>query len=525
MRAMLEEIDEAFIALDWEYRYVHVNEAALRLAGKSREELLGHPPWELFPRCETPLVRERYREAMELGKPSVFEHRSVVTGDWLEARVYPTSAGVSAYFREINERKRKELQREELLVALRDSEERYRELFQSESDAILLIDQESGRVLEANVAAQAMYGYTTDELLGLTDLDLSAEPELSRAATRSAVVGETTNVPLRTHRRKDGTTFPAEVTGRVFSFRGRLVRIAAVRDITARKRAEEALGRFELLATNSRDIILFMDRGGRIIEANEAAERGYGYTHDELLELTIADLRAAQAQAEIASQMTEADERGILFESLHRRKDDSVFAVEVSSRGATVGGRRTLVSIIRDTTERKRAEEALRASEQAAQRAEERYRNLFNTLIEGFCVIEMVFDADGRPVDYRFLEINQVFEERTGLHDAQGKLMRELAPDHEQHWFDIYGKVALTGEPARFMAPAAAFGATTTSPPFVWADQRADRSASSSTTSLHASVAEQERQRLLEESEAQADKLKMAQGRLGAGVGESGAAV
>jgi PAS domain S-box-containing protein len=82
--------------------------------------------------------------------------------------------------------------------------------------------------------------------------------------------------------------------------------------------------------------------------------------------------------------------------------------------------------------------------------SEEKYRTLFNSLMEGYCIIEMVFDANGKPVDYRFLEINQAFEEQTGLHEAQGKLMRELAPDHEEHWFEIYGKIALTGEAAWF---------------------------------------------------------------------------
>ena len=90
--------------------------------------------------------------------------------------------------------------------------------------------------------------------------------------------------------------------------------------------------------------------------------------------------------------------------------------------------------------------------------AEAKYRQLFDTLIEGFCTIEMVFDASGQPVDYRFLEINPAFERQTGLHDAQGKLMRDLAPNHEQHWFDIYGKIALTGEPQRFENEARALG-------------------------------------------------------------------
>ena len=90
--------------------------------------------------------------------------------------------------------------------------------------------------------------------------------------------------------------------------------------------------------------------------------------------------------------------------------------------------------------------------------AEALYRQLFDTLIEGFCTIEMIFDERGQPVDYRFLEINPAFERQTGLRNAQGKRMRELAPNHEQHWFDIYGKIALTGEPLRFENEARALG-------------------------------------------------------------------
>jgi PAS domain S-box-containing protein len=87
-----------------------------------------------------------------------------------------------------------------------------------------------------------------------------------------------------------------------------------------------------------------------------------------------------------------------------------------------------------------------------------RYRQLFDTLIEGFCTIEVLFDASGKPVDYRFLEINPAFEKQTGLRDAQGKRMRELAPNHEEHWFQIYGNIALTGEPLRFENEAKALG-------------------------------------------------------------------
>ena len=117
-RALLEEIDEAFFALDWEYRYAHANAAMLRLTDIAREELLGRTPFEVWPQLAGTEVEQRYREAMELGRPSVFEQLSLVTGDWLEVRVYPTATGISVYLREINERKRRELERDELLEAL-----------------------------------------------------------------------------------------------------------------------------------------------------------------------------------------------------------------------------------------------------------------------------------------------------------------------------------------------------------------------------------------------------------------------
>jgi PAS domain S-box-containing protein len=88
----------------------------------------------------------------------------------------------------------------------------------------------------------------------------------------------------------------------------------------------------------------------------------------------------------------------------------------------------------------------------------ERYRTWFNSIDAGFCIIEVILDSTGTPADYRFLEVNAAFEEQTGLRDAVGKSMRELAPAHEQHWFEVYGRVALNGQPIRFQHRAAALG-------------------------------------------------------------------
>jgi PAS domain S-box-containing protein len=125
-----------------------------------------------------------------------------------------------------------------------------------------------------------------------------------------------------------------------------------------------AARKYEILAEHSRDVILFVRRDdGRILDANAAAAAAYGWTRDELRSLTVFELRAGAGPALVEAQMARADASGVRFDAVHRRKDGTTFPVEVSSQGATLDGVRVLVSVVRDATERKAAEEALRESE------------------------------------------------------------------------------------------------------------------------------------------------------------------
>ncbi|SFG12345.1 PAS domain S-box-containing protein/diguanylate cyclase (GGDEF) domain-containing protein [Desulfotomaculum arcticum] len=141
------------------------------------------------------------------------------------------------------------------------------------------------------------------------------------------------------------------------------------------------LKRYQLLSRYARDIILFVRRDGRVIEANEAAVEAYGYTREELLQKNIHDLRAGHTKSLISNQMRQAASFGILFETEHKRKDGGIFPVEVSSQGAVIGNERMLMSIIRDVTERKQVEMALRESEN-------RYRTIFETTGNATVIIE-----------------------------------------------------------------------------------------------------------------------------------------
>ena len=182
--------------------------------------------------------------------------------------------------------------------------------------------------------------------------------------------------------------------------------IGICKDITDRIDIVDNIRRYELFSKNTREIILFTDLEGNIIEANKAAEMAYGYSNEELLSMNIHDLKGEWNYARQRKQ--QADNHEFLYETEHIRKDGSRFNVEISSRGMDIGDRRVLISLIRDITDRKMAEEQIFRSNQ-------KFRSLFMNLHSGYAYYQEIYDKDKDREDLAVIEVNEFFENIFGM--------------------------------------------------------------------------------------------------------------
>ena len=250
-RQMLETVLNTIPArVFWKDRnstYLGCNQSFAQDAGfSSPAEVIGRDDFQMGWAEQADLYRADDRAVIENGRPKLsYEEPGILAEgqrNWLRTSKIPLRdlegdiRGVLGTYEDITEQKTAE-------KALRESEDRYRQLFELESDAIFLIDNSTGQLLEANQAASTLYGYTREELLLMKNTDLSAEPEDTQRITQTtpAIPENIIMVPLRFHRKKDGSVFPVEITGRFFTWQGKPVHIAAIRDITPRRKIEEDL--------------------------------------------------------------------------------------------------------------------------------------------------------------------------------------------------------------------------------------------------------------------------------------------
>ena len=217
------------------------------------------------------------------------------------------------------------------------------------------------------------------------------------------------------------------------------------REVAARTAAEKALQErerhFEQLLQNSFDAVVIVDVKGTLKYASASAEKAHGYSSVELLDTPLIEQMIHpddQEQALVAfRQIIETGSGGAVYR--HRCKGGGW--VHLEARGTNQLANPDICGIVvnvRDITRQKQAEL--------------KYRTLFETMLDGFAAHEIICDAAGKPVDYRYLSVNPAFERMTGLkaENVVGHTVLELMPGTEMHWVDAFGRVALTGEPVYF---------------------------------------------------------------------------
>ena len=300
------------------------------------------------------------------------------------------------------------IRRRQVEEQLRVSEERYRAVIEQATDGIFLLDAETKRVVESNPACQKMFGYSAQELRGAEIYDLVAHPRGDVDATIGRTLKERRRlVGGRKYRRKDGSLLDVEVGVSVISLRGRDVICTIVRDVTDRKRAEEALARSEnrlrTIIETEPECVKVLGEDGALLEMNPA---GLSMIEADSLE----QVRGNSVYRYIAPghragfvELTERVLRGgsgtLEFELIGLKGTRRWLETHAVPLRDTGGGAPGLLAITRDVTERKRGEEALRQSEL-----------LYRTVIEQ--ATENIFLVD--VATRRIVESNQAFRRALG---------------------------------------------------------------------------------------------------------------
>jgi len=247
----------------------------------------------------------------------------------------------------------------------RDNAERYRRLFELESDAIFVIDDETGRILEANNAAASIYGFSREEILEMRNEDLSAEPDNPRRAIY--------------HKKKDGTVFPVEITTTRLMWNGRRSHLSTVRDISDRLNAEEALLKSEQDYRNIYDnamVGIFQSLPeGRYLRVNPALARIHGFSSPEEMISAVTDIDKQMYVDPLDRRrymtLLDADDTIRGFEAQLYRKDKTRVWIRMNVRVVRRddGTIDYYEGIVEDVTKRKNAEDELKSSAEKLRRS------------------------------------------------------------------------------------------------------------------------------------------------------------
>lgn len=428
-RDLVEQAADIIYTRDMDGRITSINEAGARFFGRSTQDLIGQPLSVLIGELAAAhdIAEMRSLKSFEpvrslhclknaLGELRYLE--GIIT---VERDARGEFLGVRGVVRDVTEQQLAQ-------KALRESEARYRLVAETASDAIITID-ESGQILFANPAAEKIFGYPVAELIGASLSRLVPErlrplntPGLERYldAGRKQPGADAVIAP-GLHR--DGHEIPLEISFGQVMAKGKRVLTAVARDVTERKRAETALQKSNeeyriLFEGNPHPMWVVDEETLSFLAVNDCAVEHYGYSREEFLGMKVTEIHPAEDGLEIGRRVKSAEaDHGYAGVWKHCKKDGTIIDAEISWHRISFAGRPPKIVLATDVTERKRAETALRESE-------ERYRELFENANDIIYTHDLVGD---------FSSLNKSGERVTGYSREEALHMNiadVLAPDY-----------------------------------------------------------------------------------------------
>lgn len=377
LRTLINTTRETLLLIDTKGTILLVNETAAERLGKSVQELVGTCIYDHFPPELAKSRKEQLDKVFATGEPVRFEDTRA--GISYETYCYPVFgeegeiSRVAIFAYDITARKRAE-------EALRESEEKFRTIFDRASDGILLADPISKKFLQGNTTICSMLGYTKEEIESFTIHDIHPPEDISRVLDEfeKQLKGEMVLAKDLPVLRKDGSIFYADINSAHITIGGTHYLLGIFHDITARKRAEEALKKSESLYKTfidaSNDMVFFKDEKGRYSIVNKGYLEYLGKKEEDVIGKTGFEIRPLQ----IAEQCDQSDRETLKLNDIvvseeivnDRTIETRKFPVRLGGNKTGIGG------FMRDITENKMAAEKLLESE-------ERYRSIFENAVEG----------------------------------------------------------------------------------------------------------------------------------------------
>jgi len=437
----------AIIGLD--YRIKNVNKAMLDTLGIKAEEIIGKECYTLMHGSNEPPVLCPHTKLIEDCAAHQVEFPiELFKGDYSVSASPITDCegnltGSIHIVRSVTERN--ELYSQNRYLA---------SIVESSTDAIYGNDL-NGNVISWNRAAEEMYGYTKEEIMGKSMLVLvpSGKMEEYNEFLAKIVQGKAINNKDTIQMKKTGEIIDVVLNISPMHDKNGIINGSATiaHDIHDRKLMEKTLKeseeKYREVFRNANDMIslnLMNEDGlpGNFIDVNQVGLERYGYSYNEFLNMTPTDIVAPEDIIKMPINAKNLRLTGYAeFEMTTVSKSGKKIPVEINNHIFELNGKQVAIAVGRDVTERKKSEKALVESEN-------RYRSLFENMLEGFLLAKMVFNSEGEPVNWIHLAVNQSYRTITGLEDVVGKNVTDLIPDLMEtnpELFEIFGRVSTTG--------------------------------------------------------------------------------